>query len=84
MRRPGWEVLHWALLAFALVGLIGLIAERRGEAIPLLTVLVSITAISAILVASSRRGLVLLPLVAALAGAGAVLCRDSLARRWNG
>ncbi len=84
MRRPIWEILHWALLAFGLVGLIGLLARRRWEAIPLLTVLVAISAISAILVASPRRALVMLPLIAALAGVGAVLCRDSLARRWKG
>jgi 4-amino-4-deoxy-L-arabinose transferase-like glycosyltransferase len=83
MRRPAWELLHWALIALAAVGLAFLIARRRWEAIPLLAVILAITAISAVLVASPRRVLVMLPLISALAGVGAVACRDSLARRWN-
>jgi hypothetical protein len=83
MQRPGWELLHWALIAFGLLGLVVLIRQRRWEAAPLLTVLLAITAISAVLVASPRRTLVMLPLVAALAGVGVTACRDSLARRWN-
>lgn len=84
MRKPGWEVFQWALLALGLVGLVSLLARRRWEAVPILTVLVAITAISLLLVATPRRSLVMLPLSAALAGTGAVVCRDSLARRWNG
>jgi hypothetical protein len=42
-----------------------------------------VTATSALLVASPRRVLVTIPLVAALAGAGVTACGDSLARRWN-
>ncbi len=83
MRRPAWEVLNWALLAFGLIGLAWLIARRRWEVVPVLTVLVAITAISLLLVATPRRTLVMLPLVAALAGVGTVVCGDSLARRWN-
>lgn len=83
MRKPGWELLHWTLIAFGLVGLVVLARQRRWEAVPLVTVLIAITAISALLVASPRRGLVMLPLVAALAGVGATACGDSLARRWN-
>jgi 4-amino-4-deoxy-L-arabinose transferase-like glycosyltransferase len=83
MQRPGWELLHWALLAFALLGLIALFRRRRWEAVLLLTVFAAITATSAILVASPRRTLVMVPLVAALAGVGVTACRDSLARRWN-
>jgi hypothetical protein len=71
MREPGWEILHWALVGFGLLGL-GLLAwRRRWEALVLGTVFVGITALSALLVASPRRILVLLPLVAALAGVGA-------------
>jgi 4-amino-4-deoxy-L-arabinose transferase-like glycosyltransferase len=83
MRQPVWELLHWALVAFGLIGLVVLALQRRWEALLLATIFVAITAISALLVASPRRVLVMMPLVAALAGAGVVACRDSLARRWQ-
>ena len=83
MRQPGWELLHWALVAFGLVGLIVLAAQRRWEALLLATIFVGITAVCALLVASPRRVLVMMPLVAALAGVGVVASRDSLARRWR-
>ncbi|HEY7255538.1 MAG TPA: glycosyltransferase family 39 protein [Solirubrobacterales bacterium] len=83
MRKPGWEAFQWALLGLGLVGLAVLLARRRWEAVPILTVLVAITAISLLLVATPRRALVMLPLVAALAGTGTVVGADSLARRWN-
>jgi 4-amino-4-deoxy-L-arabinose transferase-like glycosyltransferase len=71
MREPLWEALHWALLAFGLLGL-GLLAwRRRWEALVIGTVFLAITAISALLVASPRRVLVMVPLLAALAGVGA-------------
>jgi 4-amino-4-deoxy-L-arabinose transferase-like glycosyltransferase len=71
MREPGWEALHWALVGFGLLGL-GLLAwRRRWEALVLITVFLGITALSALLVASPRRVLVMLPLVAALAGVAA-------------
>jgi hypothetical protein len=81
MRQPGWEVLHWALVAFGLVGLIVLAAQRRWEALLLATVLVGITAVCALLVASPRRVLVMMPLVAALAGVGCVWVSATLAGR---
>jgi 4-amino-4-deoxy-L-arabinose transferase-like glycosyltransferase len=96
MERPGWEAFHWVLVAFGLLGLALLMwgrnafslhkgdkALRRWEALLFATVFISITALSALLVASPRRVLVMLPLVAALAGVGATACRDSLARRWH-
>jgi hypothetical protein len=68
MREPVWEVLHWALVALGLLGL-GILAWcRRWEALLLGTFFLAITAISALLVASPRRVLVLVPLLAALAG----------------
>lgn len=82
MDRPGWKVFHWVLVALGLLGLVVLARQRRWEALLLATVFVAITAISALLVASPRRVLVMLPLLAALAGVGALACRDSLAR-WN-
>ncbi|HEV7399525.1 MAG TPA: glycosyltransferase family 39 protein [Solirubrobacterales bacterium] len=83
MREPAWELLHWALVAFGLIGLAVLALQRRWEALLLATIFVAISAISALLVASPRRVLVMMPLVAALAGVGVVACRDSLARRWQ-
>jgi hypothetical protein len=83
MHEPGWEILHWLLVAFGLVGLVVLAAQRRWEALLIAAIFLAITAISALLVASPRRVLVMMPLVAALAGVGAVACRDSLARRWQ-
>ncbi len=71
MREPVWEALHWTLVAFGLVGLIVLARRRRWEALLLATILLAITVISALLVASPRRVLVMLPLVATLAGIGA-------------
>lgn len=71
MREPGWALLHWVVVGFGLLGL-GLLAwRRRWEALVLTTVFLSITALSALLVASPRRVLVMVPLVAALAGVGA-------------
>jgi len=85
MREPGWELLHWALLAFGLVGLIVLAIRRRWEALLIAAIFLAITAISALLVASPRRVLVMLPLLAALAGVGTIAAwqqlRLSLGRR---
>jgi 4-amino-4-deoxy-L-arabinose transferase-like glycosyltransferase len=72
MREPGWALLHWLLVAFGLLGLIVLALQRRWEALLLATIFVAITAISALLVASPRRVLVMMPLVAALAGSGII------------
>lgn len=69
MREPAWEALHWALLGLGLLGL-GLLAwRRRWEALLIGAVFLAITLISALLVASPRRVLVLIPLLAACAGA---------------
>jgi len=67
MREPVWEVLHWLLVALCLLGLALLVWRRRWEALLLGTIFLAITALSALLVASPRRVLVLVPLLAALA-----------------
>jgi hypothetical protein len=68
MRTPVWEALHWLLLGFGLLGL-GLLAYlRRWEALLIGAVFLAVTVVSAILVASPRRVLVLIPLLAACAG----------------
>ena len=71
MREPVWEVVHWLLVAFGLLGLAILAWRRRWEALLLGTIFLAITAISALLVASPRRVLVLVPLLAALAAVSA-------------
>ena len=66
MREPVWEIVHWLLVAFGLLGLAILAWRRRWEALLIGTIFLAITAISALLVASPRRVLVLIPLLAAL------------------
>ncbi|HET7054662.1 MAG TPA: glycosyltransferase family 39 protein [Solirubrobacterales bacterium] len=71
MHEPFWAVFHWLLLAFGLLGLAALAYRRSWEALLLGTVVLAATAIGLLLVASPRRALVTVPLLAALAGAGA-------------
>jgi hypothetical protein len=79
MREPGWELLHWALVAFGLFGLAILAWHRRWEALLFATIFLAITAISALLVASPRRVLVLVPLLAGLAAPALTWLTASLA-----
>jgi hypothetical protein len=79
MREPAWEVLHWALVALGLLGLALLAWRRRWEALLLGTIIVAITSISALLVASPRRVLVLVPLLAALTSVTLAWGRERLA-----
>lgn len=72
MREPVWKALHWALVVLGLLGLVVLARQRRWEALLIGTVLLAVTATGALLVASPRRVLVTIPLVAALAGAATV------------
>jgi hypothetical protein len=71
------------LVALALAGLAVLALRRRFEALACAVVLAYMTAVAALLISSPRRELVVLPLLAALAGVGATACADSLAR-WRG
>lgn len=84
MREPAWAVLHWALLALGLLGLGILAWRRRWEALLLATVLLAATLVGLLLVASPRRALVTIPLVAALAGVGAAWLAATLAERGTG
>jgi 4-amino-4-deoxy-L-arabinose transferase-like glycosyltransferase len=84
MREPVWTAFPWLLVALGLLGLVVLALQRRWEALLLGVVLLAVTATGALLVASPRRVLVTIPLVAALAGVGVTACRDSLTRRWQG
>ena len=63
MREPLWEALHWALVALGLLGLRPRLAAALGGAAAR-HVFLAITALSALLVASPRRVLVLVPLLA--------------------
>lgn len=83
MRQPGWELLHWALVLLGALGLVTLALRRRWEMLLLATVFVAVTAICALLVASPRRVLVTMPLVAALAGVGTVWLAQRLGE-WRG
>jgi hypothetical protein len=72
MRGSGWIAFHYTLLALALTGL-GLLAyRRRFEAIPLGLLIGGITVLGGLLLAVPRRNVPLMPLVLALAAAGAV------------
>jgi 4-amino-4-deoxy-L-arabinose transferase-like glycosyltransferase len=80
MEREPWRVLQLGMIVLALLGLVAMAVQRRFEAAILGLVLVYMTAVGALLIASPRRELVVLPALAALAGVGATACADSLAR----
>ncbi|HEY2053027.1 MAG TPA: glycosyltransferase family 39 protein [Solirubrobacterales bacterium] len=81
MREPVWEALHWILLGLGLLGL-GLLAYlRRWEALLIGAVFLAVTVISALLVASPRRVLVLIPLLAACAGTAAAWITAAVPRK---
>jgi hypothetical protein len=84
MLREPWRALQLALVVLALTGLATLAFRRRFEALVAGLTLFYMTAVGALLIASPRRELVVLPLLAALAGAAVAAGRDSLARRWAG
>jgi hypothetical protein len=63
-----WWVLHALIVIFGLIGLVVLAIRRRWEAIVVALVALAATALSALLIASPRRVIVILPLIAAFAG----------------
>jgi hypothetical protein len=79
-----WRALQLAVVILALAGLAILAWRRRFEALVTGLVLLYMTAIAALLIASPRRELVVLPVLTALAGTAVAVGRDSLARRWAG
>jgi len=72
MERPGWRALHLLVVALAAVGLARLFRRRPPDAALIAALIVMATLTSALLGASPRRTLVLLPELAALAGIGTV------------
>lgn len=80
MEREPWRALQLAIAALSLAGLVLLGLRRRFEAVPLAIVLLYMSAVAALLISSPRRELVVLPLLASLAGVAATAAVDSLAR----
>jgi hypothetical protein len=78
--RAWISTLHLVIVAFGLLGLVaGLAATRRRPALWLLgAVLLSVTAVNAVLVSEARHNLTLMPTVAAVGAAGLAL---AMARR---
>jgi 4-amino-4-deoxy-L-arabinose transferase-like glycosyltransferase len=72
MEREPWRVLQLGMILLALLGLVVLALRCRFEAVVLGLVLAYMTAVGALLIASPRRELVVLPVLAALAGTGTI------------
>jgi hypothetical protein len=70
MRFPLWRALQIALIVAAALGLAVGLARRRFDAVAFAVVLLVVTLVQALFIASPRRVLVLLPLLSALAGLG--------------
>ncbi len=81
MERPGWKLFHWALMLFALTGLIVGLVRRRFDFAVIAVIVLVLTAIQAVFVASPRRTLLLMPLVCSLAGFGAAWLWSAAAGR---
>jgi hypothetical protein len=71
MRSPPWRALQILLLAGAALGLVVGLLRRQFDVVAIAAVLVVVTLMQALFIASPRRTLVLLPLLSALAGLGA-------------
>jgi 4-amino-4-deoxy-L-arabinose transferase-like glycosyltransferase len=82
MEKEPWRALQLAIVILALAGLVTLTIRLPFEGLACSLVLAYMTVVSALLIASPRRELVVLPLLAALAGACAVEAgRAARARR---
>jgi Dolichyl-phosphate-mannose-protein mannosyltransferase len=81
MEREPWRALQLGMVVLALLGLAVMAVRRSFEAAVLGLVLAYMTAVGALLIASPRRELVVLPVLAALAGAGAVSAYEWLRER---
>jgi hypothetical protein len=66
MHSSGWQAAQKVLVALGLIGLAVLCLTRRWEAVPALLFAAGVTAAAALLIASPRRVIVILPLVASL------------------
>ncbi|MEX0993277.1 MAG: glycosyltransferase family 39 protein [Solirubrobacterales bacterium] len=71
MRAPGWIAFHYSILALAIVGLAVLAWRRRWEALVIGVLIAGITVLGGLLLAVPRRNVPLMPIVLALAAAGA-------------
>jgi hypothetical protein len=80
MLETPWRIWHSLIVGFALLGLILLSLSRRWEAVPFALLILAATALSALLIASPRRVIVILPVIAALAGTAAVWTAQRLRR----
>lgn len=78
METPAWATLHALVVIGGLLGLAVLAARRRPEALLFGLIVVGIVAMCALLIASPRRVVVAVPLLAALGGGAAVWARDAL------
>jgi hypothetical protein len=70
MKSKGWKAAQKTLAALCLLGLAVLALRRRWEAVPIGLLLLGVTLTSALLIASPRRVVVILPAISALAGVG--------------
>jgi hypothetical protein len=70
MRGSGWIAFHYAILAFAVLGLGVLAWRRRWEALALAVLIGGITVLGGLLLAVPRRNVPLMPLVLTLAACG--------------
>lgn len=80
MARPGWRVFQLALAALAVIGLAIGLARRSREAVAIAAVLIVVTLLQAVFIASPRRTLMLLPMISALAGLGLIATAGFVAR----
>jgi hypothetical protein len=70
MHSSAWKAAQKGLVLLGLLGLCVLAIRRRWEAVPFALLVIGVTATSALLIASPRRVIVILPATAALAGTG--------------